>query len=192
MVDLIEISNFLLAAGTLVLQLITLFLLALYVASRGDVRTHVRTSVLTRTLSRYGVSVAFITVFGVTSISLLYSEVFGFAPCSLCWLQRAFLYPQVVILGIALWRKRRDVADYIIGLSVFGAVIALYQHYLQMGGAELGACLTTGAEVDCAKLIIFELVYITFPLMAFTVFAFLIVLMLFVRRGEGVGWSAHS
>jgi len=180
MTSSVEILNFLLAFGALVLQAVALFLLVLYFTSGKDVRTNVRTSFLTK----YGIHFAFVTVLGATVLSLLYSEVFGFVPCGLCWFQRALLYPQVVILGIALWQKRRDVADYIIGLSAFGALIALYQHYLQMGGSAFAVCPTAGVGADCAKRIMFEFGYITFPLMAFTVFAFLIILMLFVRRGR--------
>src|SRR3989344_3123910 len=64
-----------------------------------------------------------VTVLG----SLFYSEIANFTPCILCWYQRVFLYPQVVILVIALWKKEQ-VSDYIIGLSIPGAIIAGYQY----------------------------------------------------------------
>src|SRR3989338_2063143 len=44
--------------------------------------------------------------------SLFYSEIVGFEPCVLCWWQRIFLYPLVVLFGIALWRKDRSVFIY--------------------------------------------------------------------------------
>ncbi|MCR4281018.1 MAG: hypothetical protein NUV88_01655, partial [Candidatus Kaiserbacteria bacterium] len=56
-------------------------------------------------------------------------------------------------------------------------------HYLQMGGASLVPCPAAASEaVDCAVRFLYELGYITFPLMSFSVFAFLIIVMLFVRR----------
>jgi disulfide bond formation protein DsbB len=122
----------------------------------------------------------FLSLFGV-AISLFYSEVLGILPCGLCWLQRVFLYPQVLLFAVAIWKWDYHVADYSIVLSVFGGAVSLYQHYLQMGGTSILPCpaVTTGA--DCAQRYLFELGYITFPLMSFSVFAFLIILMLFVK-----------
>lgn len=174
----IVLLGHILGVGTLLLQLCTLALFVMYFTWRGEQ--------LTRFLGRYGLHIAFLLTLGVTAMTLFFSEVVGFVPCGLCWFQRIFLFPQVVILGIALWQKRHDVADYIIGLSIPGAVIALYQHYLQMGGSELVACPTAGAGVDCAKRLLFELGYITFPLMSATAFLFLIALMLLVRRARSI------
>ena len=123
-----------------------------------------------------------LTLGGIIS-SLFYSEILGIAPCGLCWLQRVFLYPQAVLFAIAIWKKSRDVADYSIGLSVLGGAVAVYQHYLQMGGANILPCPAVATQAaDCSVRFLFEFGYITFPLMSFSVFAFLIVLMLFVRR----------
>jgi len=177
MTSLIETLNQLLAVGTVILQIAAVVLVIAYFTSKKDTLMHF--------FSKWGILVAFVVALVSTVLTLIYSDVFGFVPCGLCWLQRVFLYPQVVILGIALWKKHRGVADYIIGLSALGALVALYQHYLQMGGAEFIVCPTAGGA-DCAQRIVFEFGYITFPLMAFSTFLFLIVLMLFVRRGEAV------
>ena len=96
-------------------------------------------------------------------------------------MQRVFLWPQVILFLLALWKNDRSVADYSIGFSILGGIAALYQHYLQMGGGALIPCPASGAG-DCAQRILFEFGYITFPLMSATLFAFLIVLMLFVRK----------
>lgn len=174
MTEFVGTLNFLFALGALLLQLVTITLLFSFLLKKdyGFTRWFERRALLT----------AFLVTLGTTAASLFYSDVLGFVPCGLCWLQRVFLYPQVVILGIALWKKRHDITEYIIGLSIFGSVFALYQHYLQMGGRELVTCPTAGAGADCAKRILFEFGYITFPLMSFTVFAFLVVLMLLLRR----------
>lgn len=174
MSDIVQSLNFFLAAGTLLLQLATVALIVSYVAKREFAGA--------TWLVQNAIPVAFFLTLVASALTLFYSGVLGFVPCGLCWFQRIFLYPQVVILGIALWKKRRDVAEYIIGLSLFGGVFALYQHYLQMGGSEFVACPTTGAGADCAKRILFEFGYITFPLMSFSIFVFLIVLMLLLQR----------
>ena len=35
--------------------------------------------------------------------SLFFSEVMEFAPCSLCWYQRIFMYPLVIVLACGLF-----------------------------------------------------------------------------------------
>lgn len=115
-------------------------------------------------------------------LTLVYSEVFGMAPCGYCWLQRVFLYPIAVISGIALIARDTNVGKYIAGLSVPGLLIALYHHYLQVGGVSVLPCPATPGAADCAQRMIFEFGYVTFPLMAATVFALIIVLTLLRKR----------
>lgn len=111
----------------------------------------------------------------------LYYESLGFEPCPLCWWQRIFLYPQVSLFAMALWCSRYRVAaiDFSIAFSIIGGAIALYHHALQMMPGSGLPCPATG--VSCAQRIFFEFDYITYPLMALSVFAFLVVVMLFVR-----------
>jgi disulfide bond formation protein DsbB len=170
--ETVSTLNYFLALGTIGMQVLTVVLLGLYFYAPGG-----SLGVL---VSRFGVHISLALTFAASVLTLVYSEVFGFVPCGLCWLQRVFLYPQVLLLGMALWKKDVRVADYSIGLSILGALVALYQHYIQMGGAEFINCPVAGA--DCAKRILFEFGYITFPLMSFSAFALLIVIMLFVRK----------
>ena len=109
----------------------------------------------------------------------------GYAPCYLCWWGRILLYPQVVLFGIAAWRRFNGIALYSIVLSVLGVGVSFYHHALQMGWVTSQPCVAEGGA-DCAARLFFEFGYITFPLMSFSVFMFLIVLMLPVhekRRG---------
>ena len=175
MAFLIETLNFWLSLGTIVLQLAILGLLYLYFFSKNEI--------LKKRVYAFGLPLALALVLGGIGLTLVYSELFGFEPCGLCWLQRVFLYPQAVLLALALWKhEHRHVADYCIGLSVIGAVVALYQHYLQMGGTELVTCPTVSTGAECSSRFLFEFGYITFPLMSATLFIFIIALMLFLRR----------
>ena len=175
----VETLNYLLALGTLAIQLLGAGFFALYFLQNKftDLQD------IAALLSRSGLWLAFLLTLGATAMTLYYSEVLGFAPCGWCWVQRVFLWPQVVLFLLALWKNDRTIADYSIGLSILGALAALYQHYLQMGGQALVPCPASGAG-DCAQRILFEFGYITLPLMSATLFAFLIVLMLFVRRSS--------
>lgn len=111
----------------------------------------------------------FLVAFLATAGSLLYSNIIGFPPCELCWVQRIFLYPQVIILGLALWKKTKDAAVYSLALSGLGALVAAFHYYGQMFNPDaLSACEAGG--VSCAQLFFVEFGYITIPLMSLTTF----------------------
>ncbi|HYE23257.1 MAG TPA: disulfide bond formation protein B [Candidatus Paceibacterota bacterium] len=130
----------------------------------------------------YVLPLAFVLTLGASLMSLVYSDLWGIAPCGLCWLQRALLYPMPIILGIALITKDRGVGKYILGLSIPGAVIALYQHLLQMGAVGELPCPAAPGAADCAQRIIFEFGFVTFPLMAAAAFVLAAALMLLMRK----------
>lgn len=132
-------------------------------------------------VARFAVPFSLLAVTVSTVMTLVYSEYFGIVPCSLCWLQRVALYPQVFLFAIAWKVKDKTVALYAISLSVFGMLVALYQHYLQMGGGSILPCPASG-EADCGKRFMFEMGYITYPLSAFSLFALITVVMLIYWR----------
>ena len=171
-----ETLNFWLALGTVAMQVGTVALFALFflrkrIAGFEGLVAFVRT---------WGMWLGLMIALFASALTLYYSEILGFPPCPLCWWQRVFLYPQVALFALALWRKERLIADYSIALSVVGLGFALYHHALQILPSGSLPCPAEGT-VSCAQRFIFEFGYITFPMMAATLFAFLIALMLFVR-----------
>lgn len=131
-------------------------------------------------IQTFGLWVAFATVSAATILAFVYSDYFGIVPCGYCWLQRVFLFPQIILLGMAIYYNDRSAARYGIGLSIAGFAIAFYQHLIQMGVATSGACPTSGG--DCGQRFLFEFGFMTFPLLAAIVFAFLIVLYTYVLK----------
>lgn len=127
-------------------------------------------------VARHAILFSFLIAVASLIGSLFYSEISGYEPCNLCWLQRIFIYPQVVLLGMALWKRDRNVADYSIALSVIGAAIAGYQTLLQMGVAPGLPCAAYSAS--CAQRFVLEYGYITIPVMAFTAFSLMIIFMI--------------
>jgi disulfide bond formation protein DsbB len=134
----------------------------------------------------YGLYIAFFVAIGSATMTLLYSEYFGVIPCGLCWLERVMLYPQILLLGFALCAKDKLVARYGIVLSGAGIIIALYHHFIQMGGTQFVRCPAAGAGADCAKRFIFEFGFVTFPLLASILFAFLIALYFYILKTREV------
>jgi disulfide bond formation protein DsbB len=174
----VETINYVLSVATLAMQIVAAALLALFFFRKRfpdleDVAVFVR---------GWGLRIGLALTLGGLTLSLFYSEVLGFAPCSWCWVMRIFMYSQVVLFAVALWKRDRGIVDYSIALSIFGLLTGLYQHYLQMGGTSFVPCPATLTEAtDCSQRFLFELGYITFPLMGATLFVLLIVVMLFVR-----------
>lgn len=175
----IEFYNYWLSVGTIAMEIVGVGFIAVFFLEKKfpDLRD------IAALIEKWGIPLAFALAFAGSALTLFYSDVLGISPCGWCWFQRVALYPQILLFAIAWWKQDRRVADYSIALSIFGGVIALYQHYLQMGGTSVVPCPATAAQaVDCAVRFVFEFGYITFPFMSFSLFAFLIVLMLFVRR----------
>ncbi|MEK7519906.1 MAG: disulfide bond formation protein B [Patescibacteria group bacterium] len=133
-------------------------------------------------LAPHALWLSFAAALGASALSLVYSNIIGFDPCSLCWWQRIFIYPQVVLLGLALWRKDTNsaVVDSSIVLSALGALVAAYHYYGQMFNASALPCDADGA-VSCAKIYFVEFGFVTMPLMALTAFVLLLAL-LFVHK----------
>lgn len=170
--------NYWLALGTVVIQVMTAVFICVYLLrSRIALFADISGSV-----TAWGLWAAFALSF-VTLIVAEYYKILGFEACPLCWWQEIFLYPQVILFGMAAWKKDSYIAEYSIALSVFGACVALYQHVLQMLPHGSLPCPATGT-VSCGTRILFEFGYVTYPLMAFALFCLLIVLMLFVRNSR--------
>lgn len=137
---------------------------------------------IVRQSPRFYFATALFVALGGTLASLFYSEIAGFAPCGLCWLQRIFLYPQVILLGMALYYQEWQIAKYSIALSSLGGLVALYHSYIQFGGSPLVPCPLVATAVSCSQRFVFEFGYITFPVMSLTAFALIILLMIFAQR----------
>lgn len=131
---------------------------------------------------KYGIGVAFAIALAAVVGNLYYSEIANFIPCKLCWLQRIFMYPQVLLLGIAWWKKDYGIKKYSLPLALIGFGFALYHSYLQQFPATNDAFCSIGSLVGCSTREIYELGYITMPLMSLTAFLMVIVFVSVWRK----------
>lgn len=104
--------------------------------------------------------------------SLTYSEILGYTPCKLCWLQRIFIYPQAIIAIIALITKDVKALKYTLALSIVGIIISSNHYLLQMTGTSLIPCDTLGQGSGCSGTYVKEFGYLTIPLMCWTLYAY--------------------
>lgn len=172
----LELTNVLAAFGTLAVQIGTVLLVGLYLFRRSSPALRD----IAALVERYALITALALSVAASAATLYYSAGLGLEPCPLCWWQRVFLYPQVILLTLAFWKRDHDISLYAMVLSIAGLGVALYHHALQMLPGSGLPCPATG--VSCAQRLVFEFGYITFPLMAVSIFAMLIALMLFARR----------
>ncbi len=175
-----------LAVLTVVGQVAVLALLVLWGVSR------LRRLAIVDVLATNALIPAFVISLIATSGSLFFSEVAGFFPCTLCWYQRILMYPQVVLLGIALWRADPGIAVYSGALSLLGAGTAAYHYLLQIGVVEISACSTGAFAVSCSQRYLNELGYITIPMMALTAFLLVACLLALQARSPSMGRLTKS
>lgn len=123
---------------------------------------------------------AFLQALVAVSGSMYLSEFVGIAPCELCWYQRVLIFPTVLLIGVALFLDKEDLADYIISLMALGLPLSLYHYFVQMTQASTG-CSTA---VSCSTTQILEYGYITVPMMSITFFLTMILFMVFEYREE--------
>ena len=101
--------------------------------------------------------------------SLYFSDIRGFYPCTLCWYQRIFMYPIVLIAGIGLFQKNSKIALTTAIFSIVGGSISLYHYgiqklsFLQDSAPSCGTVPCTGQYVN-------YLGFITIPFLALIAF----------------------
>jgi len=127
---------------------------------------------------------AFIVALIATGGSLWYSEVVGFAPCELCWWQRIFMYPQVLLLGIAAAKRDVKIRVYAGIMAIMGGLIAIRHYLMQIGAVEVTGCSTVGYSVNCAENFGMTFGYVTIPLMSLTAFVLIITLLSLIKIEE--------
>ncbi|MBI2029822.1 disulfide bond formation protein B [Candidatus Gottesmanbacteria bacterium] len=138
--------------------------------------------------NKYGLVFAYIVSIIATLGSLFLSEVAHFTPCLLCWYQRILMYPQAIILLVALFMKfTKEIKYYCIALSGVGFVLAIYHYYLQLFGNPAIPCSTVGISESCATRPFTHFGYITIPFMAATAFLLIILSMLFTAKIQSKG-----
>jgi len=123
-------------------------------------------------------SLSFIVALIATLGSLFFSEIAGFTPCKLCWIQRIFMYPLVIILGIAIWKKDFSVKKYVLPMAVIGALVACYHYFIQIGILKQNTpCDVVGYSSSCSEYFFTHFGYITIPMMSLTAFTLIVIFL---------------
>ncbi|MDQ0113964.1 disulfide oxidoreductase [Paenibacillus harenae] len=114
-----------------------------------------------------------------TAGSLYLSEMKHFAPCSLCWFQRIFMYPLTLLFVVAYAKGDKGIVSYALPLVVIGGGFSLYHTILQKlpHDSTLNAC----GPVSCKGDYLNWFGFITIPMLALTAFIIILVALIKIR-----------
>ena len=121
-------------------------------------------------IHKHAVKLVLLVSVSATLGSLYLSEIRAFPPCKLCWFQRIFMYPIPILALTSIYRKTKDLFQYLIPLSSIGMLIAGYHYYLQLNPNPYAPCGDIGFSVSCSENFFTHFGYITIPWMSFSAF----------------------
>src|SRR5210317_362573 len=113
--------------------------------------------------------------------SLFFSYVMEFAPCVLCWCQRIFLFPLVIILAVGLFPLDKKVVKYALPLAAAGWLTAAY-HNLLYAGIIPESIQPCSQGVSCTEEYIDLLGFLSIPMLSLLSFSTIITLLIILRR----------
>lgn len=117
--------------------------------------------------------------------SLYFSEVMGFEPCKLCWWQRIFMYPLVVILYVGIRNKDKNLAKYVLPMAGIGWIIAAYHNYLYYQTPR-GGNLFCVLGAPCSEKYISWLGFVSIPLLSLIAFSVISVAMIIFVKNKDI------
>lgn len=138
--------------------------------------------------SQKNIDSAWLLIFGCWLIattgtlgSLFFSEIMGLKPCVLCWYQRIFMYPLVVIFLVGLFPLNRSVFRYAFPIALIGLGFAIY-HYLLYSGYIPEGLQPCDKEASCAEINLELFGFITIPMLSILSYTAIITLLLIFRN----------
>ena len=113
--------------------------------------------------------------------SLFFSEIMQFPPCVLCWYQRIFLFPLVIIILVGLFPFDKSIVKYALPLALIGWVIAFYHNLLYYGiiPESVQPC---SQGVSCSEVYIDWFGFLTIPLLSLLSFSTIVTLLFILKR----------
>ena len=152
-----------------------LLMWAIFAGSKGETGRAVL-QVARDNAMRFSLLLAGVSMVG----SLYFSEVAHYAPCKLCWYQRVCMYSVAVISLVAVIRRERSAAPYVLTLSLVGLVVSTYHYFVEwFPQLESRVC---AVDVPCTTIWFRELGFLTMPSMAGIAFIAIILTMVAERK----------
>ncbi len=113
--------------------------------------------------------------------ALFIGEVMGQLPCNLCWYQRAFMFPLVIILAVASFNGDSGGWRYGLPLTAIGALIAGF-HSLTYAGLLPTAIQPCGEGPSCSSADMTIFGGLPLPYLSLVAFLGIAALLILARR----------
>jgi len=126
---------------------------------------------------------AWLLVTASTLGSLFFSEIMELPPCSLCWYQRVFMFPLVLVLFMGLFPFDPKVARYALPLSAAGTLFALY-HVLLQAGIIPESAAPCSQGVPCSEVDLLVFGFVSIPVLSLLAFGVLTALLAIILRSS--------
>lgn len=108
--------------------------------------------------------------------ALFFSEVMQLAPCELCWWQRIFMFPLVLMLPLGLFPLDRRVVRYALPLALAGWGFALF-HWLLVLGVIPETIRPCKRGIPCSEVTLQWFGFLNLPLMSLLAFSAIVALL---------------
>lgn len=134
-------------------------------------------------IQKNALSLAWLGALVATVGSMIFSEVLKFPPCVLCWYQRAMMYPLVAIIGVAIYKKDRNILIPAFILIAIGWLISVYHNllYYKIIPESAAPCI---AGISCTTKYIEWFGFVTIPFLAFAGFTSIFILLTIYWRTQ--------
>lgn len=109
--------------------------------------------------------------------ALFFSEVLELPPCVLCWYQRIFMFPLVLLLPIGLFPFDTKVVRYALSLALPGTAIAVF-HVLLVAGVIPESVTPCSRGVPCSETQIEWFGFVSIPLLSAAAFTLVTLLLI--------------
>ena len=119
---------------------------------------------------------AWLVASAATLGALFFGEVMQLPPCVLCWYQRIFMFPLVLILPIGMFPFDRRVVRYALPMAALGWLIAAF-HMLLIAGVIPEGIKPCTQGVPCSEKVIEWFGFVTIPLLSLAAFSAIIALL---------------
>jgi len=113
--------------------------------------------------------------------SVFFSFVMEFSPCVLCWYQRIFLFPLVIILAMGLFPFDKSVVKYAFPLAIAGWLTALY-HNLIYAGVIPESIQPCTKGVSCKEEYINLFGFLSIPMLSLISFSIIMAFLFILKR----------
>ncbi len=137
-----------------------------------------------KTLSSTLVLLCFIVATSATLGSLFFSEVMEFIPCSMCWYQRIFMYPLVIIFLINLLYPDDKLFKYAFPIVLVGLFFAIYHNLLmfKLIPENVVPCVQ---GVPCSTEYINWFGFINIPFLSLIAYSIIFLVLVFGQKKRG-------